>query len=80
MLDYFLIFSSEMFRQNEPKLGGQYVYKVLYKGSKVTVTPDRDKISILLRGASINASYQVSVHLGTQFQRRRLKRTTHQKE
>ena len=38
MLDFFLIFSTEMSRQNEPKLGGQYVYKVLYKGSKVTVT------------------------------------------
>jgi hypothetical protein len=38
MLDFCLIFSSEMSRQNEPKVGGQYVYKVLYEGSKVTVT------------------------------------------
>ena len=27
-----------MSRQNEAKLGRQHVYKVLYKGSKVTVT------------------------------------------
>jgi hypothetical protein len=32
---------------------------------------DRDKISILYRGASIDASYQVSVHLVKRFQRRR---------
>ena len=40
---------------------------------------DRDK-NILLRGTSIDASYQFSVHLGKQFQRRRLKRMTHQKQ
>ena len=32
---------------------------------------DRDKMSNLYRGPSIDASYQVSVHLGRQFQRRR---------
>ena len=32
---------------------------------------DWDKISHLYRGTSINASYQVSVHLAKQFQRRR---------
>jgi hypothetical protein len=32
---------------------------------------DRDKMSNLYRGPSIDASYQVSVHMG--FQRRRLK-------
>ena len=32
---------------------------------------DRDKLSILYKGPSIDASYRVSVHLG--FQRRRLK-------
>ena len=41
---------------------------------------DRDKISILLRGTSIDASYQFLVHFGKQFQRRRLKRMTHQKQ
>jgi hypothetical protein len=34
---------------------------------------DRDKMSILYRGPSIDASYQVSVHLAELFQRRRLK-------
>jgi hypothetical protein len=34
---------------------------------------DRDKISILYRGPSIDASFQVSVHLAKGFQRRRLK-------
>ena len=32
---------------------------------------DRDKISNLYRGLSIDATYQISVHLGKQFQRRR---------
>ena len=31
---------------------------------------DRDKMSILYRGPSIDASYHISVHLGKQFQRR----------
>jgi hypothetical protein len=31
---------------------------------------DQDEISILYRGPSINASYQVSVHLAKRFQRR----------
>jgi hypothetical protein len=34
---------------------------------------DRDEMSNLYRGPSIDASYQVSVHLAKQFQRRRLK-------
>jgi hypothetical protein len=34
---------------------------------------DRDKMSNLYRGPSIDASYQVSVHLAKRFQRRRLK-------
>ena len=33
---------------------------------------DRDKMSNLYRGPSIDASYQVSVHLAMRFQRRRL--------
>jgi hypothetical protein len=34
---------------------------------------DRAKMSILYRGPSIDASYQVSVHIAEGFQRRRLK-------
>ena len=34
---------------------------------------DQDEMSILYRGISIDASYQVSVHLAKEFQRRRLK-------
>jgi hypothetical protein len=34
---------------------------------------DRDKMSNLYRGSSIDASYQVSVHMAEGFQRRRLK-------
>jgi hypothetical protein len=34
---------------------------------------DRDKISNLYKGPSIDASYQVSVHLAERFQKRRLK-------
>ena len=34
---------------------------------------DRDEMSNVYRGPSIDASYQVSVHLAKRFQRRRLK-------
>jgi len=34
---------------------------------------DRDEMSKLYRGSSIDASYQISVHLAKGFQRRRLK-------
>jgi hypothetical protein len=34
---------------------------------------DQDKLSNLYKGPSIDASYQVSVHLAEGFQRRRLK-------
>jgi hypothetical protein len=35
---------------------------------------DRDEMSTLYRGLSIDASYQISVHLGKRFQRRRFLR------
>jgi hypothetical protein len=34
---------------------------------------DRDKMSTIYKGPSIDASYQVSLHLAEGFQRRRLK-------
>jgi hypothetical protein len=39
-------------------------------GSHFLIT-DRDEMSILYRGPSIDASYQVTVHLAKRFQRRR---------
>jgi hypothetical protein len=41
---------------------------------------DRDEMSILYRGPSIDASYQVSVHLAKRFQRRRFKKMANQKQ
>jgi hypothetical protein len=35
---------------------------------------DRDEMNNLYRGPSMDASYQVSIHLDQQFQRRRLKK------
>jgi hypothetical protein len=35
---------------------------------------DQDEISNIYRGPSIDASYQVSVHLAKRFQRRRFKK------
>jgi hypothetical protein len=37
---------------------------------------DRDEMSNLYRGPSIDASYQVSVHLAKRFQRRRFSETS----
>jgi hypothetical protein len=41
---------------------------------------DRDGMSNLYRGPSIDASYQVSVHLAKGFQRRRFLKSTNQKQ
>ena len=41
---------------------------------------DRDEMSNIYRGPSIDASYQVSVHFAKRFQRRRLKKTANQKQ
>jgi hypothetical protein len=40
---------------------------------------DQDKMSKLHRGPSIDASYQVSVHLAKRFQRRRFIKIDHSK-
>jgi hypothetical protein len=41
---------------------------------------DRDKMSKLDRGPSIDASYHVTVHLAKQFQRRFFRKSTNQKQ
>jgi hypothetical protein len=41
---------------------------------------DQDKMSNLYREPSIDASYQVSVHLAKWFQRRRFKKSANQKQ
>jgi hypothetical protein len=41
---------------------------------------DRDEKSNLYKGPSIDVSYQVSVHLAKQFQRRRFKKSANQKQ
>jgi hypothetical protein len=52
-----------------------YLYADFFKSSPLKLLPcmlmDRDEMSNVYRGASIDTSYQISVHLGKQFQRRR---------
>ena len=42
--------------------------------SRPCLVTDRDEMNNLYKGPSIDASYQVSVHLDKRFQRRRLKK------
>ena len=41
---------------------------------------DQDEMNKLYRGPSIDASYQVLVHLAKRFQRRRFKKSANQKQ
>jgi hypothetical protein len=50
---------------NQNLVGSIYMY------GRFCIKSDRDEISNLHRGHSIDASYQVSVHLAMRFQRRR---------
>jgi hypothetical protein len=61
------MFFSETALPNEPKFGGKK--NCLWRPCALM---DRDKMSNLYRGPSIDAFYQVSVHLAKRFQRRRI--------
>jgi hypothetical protein len=86
LLDFIKIFSSEMSRQNEAKLGRQHVYKVLYSKNKnchwrACLLTDWDTISNLYRELSIHAAYQVLFYFGKRLRREDfLQKSTNQKQ
>jgi hypothetical protein len=60
-------FNGEVFFRNEPIRNKNCLWQPC-------LLTDRDEISNLHRGPSIDASYQVSVQLAKRFRRRRLKK------
>jgi hypothetical protein len=73
------MYASKCPQPNELKFGRKHLWKALKKHTIINMNclwrqcllMDQDEISRLYRGPSIDASYQVSVHLALWFQRRR---------
>jgi hypothetical protein len=53
---------------------GMSSMKIAHSVPRPCLLMDQDELSNLYRGPSIDASYQVSVHLAKRFQRRRFKK------